>query len=404
MKAKTKHRKRKEQSQHDRTENYWKKGQLLSDPLGEYRLFLANLRLYGFSPSDYLRIPINLIDLTATLITSLITGRDLVIDPSTLELASPLQDLPQNSLNHTADNENIEAFSFIRRMIRRTRLSCSTFILGLLYVVRARMQTKKARRRAADVRKRESTIETFLASVICADKILYDSTYTNKDWSEFTEGRFSLRDINEMERHFLQKLDFNLFVTDVQFEEFLMYLDLTLFFRQMYRWSTLTYRDLLRLSLSVPSHQIAQYAGRGQNLNAREGVTLLFSALMRAVLSYVAAMAVVLGAVIVVQRYAFATGYKGIVGLIEAGGSRIVVGLRGSYLHAPGLINTTPEVRDIGDTLVHDNENTYTHDRRQSSCEYVSDGSAFCAGQLSSECGSKWVNLESTGLELCAAY
>ncbi|KAI8812934.1 hypothetical protein BJ742DRAFT_768057 [Cladochytrium replicatum] len=170
--------------------------------------------------------------------------------------------------------------------------------------------------------------------------------------------------------------------------------------------------DYLRIpiNLIVPSHQIAQYAGRGQNLNAREGVTLLFSALMRAVWSYVAAMAVVLGAVIVVQRYAFASGYKGIIGLLEAGGNRMVVGLRGSYLDAPGLINTTPEVRDVGDGIsFHDGENSSTHDDdRQNSCDidtagYTGDGSTFCVGEASLDCGSRWVNVESTGLWQCAA-
>lgn len=72
----------------------------LSDPLGEYREFLIKLRNQEIGlVNDYLYIPINLIDLTANLITSLITGENCLYEAS--------NDSEYNSKNNS-DNEEVE--------------------------------------------------------------------------------------------------------------------------------------------------------------------------------------------------------------------------------------------------------------------------------------------------------
>jgi hypothetical protein len=97
-------------------------------------------------------------------------------------------------------------------------------------------------------RYRSYVIPTFLASIIVSDKLLYDATYTNLNWSEFTEGRYSLEDINELERRFLSIMNFQLFISQKKFDEFLSYLDLVLCLQKMRVWGSipfsLSYSDI----------------------------------------------------------------------------------------------------------------------------------------------------------------
>ncbi|KAJ3124296.1 hypothetical protein HK098_001208 [Nowakowskiella sp. JEL0407] len=386
---------RKKQSLQDKSDNFWRLGRQvncyclpvyslelcliilgqLSDPLREYREFIAGLRLHGFGTSDFINIPVNLIDLTATLIASLISGRDVSLSvPSTSSLqnlnfdfdsdyfsdripASPKptaksfrkqnsQSVPNLSTSPTSENheptEDETSFSFIRKIIKRTRLSCSTFLLGLLFVFRIRQLKEHTKGKrftgnssestlngdGSPVSKRrkletDSTIPTFIASVICADKILYDSTYTNQDWSEFTDGSYTLEEINTIERDFLRRIDYNLFVTDKEFDHFLSYLDIMIFFRQMYRWSSLTYRDLLRLSFNLsPEYLNRRIEGKSlfASLTTRSGsqsvgrprlfttmsdaIMLLIRILLRQIIGYVAMVAVASVIVAVVVKNA----------------------------------------------------------------------------------------------------
>jgi len=102
------------------------------------------------------------------------------------------------------DNIDMDAYTFIRRILRRTRISCSTFLVSLFYVERSRSfhDTQKRRIRLNSSnsynnrtnsteyrtltnlsvdenfigtdRYGSSIIPTFLGSVIVADKYLYD--------------------------------------------------------------------------------------------------------------------------------------------------------------------------------------------------------------------------------------
>jgi len=94
---------RKEQSARDRDALFWKLGKQLSDPLGEYRRFIRNLRNKEINEvEDYVDIPINLIDLTANLITSLITGENCLYE------SINESDKRIDQLNRKKDDTNLE--------------------------------------------------------------------------------------------------------------------------------------------------------------------------------------------------------------------------------------------------------------------------------------------------------
>ncbi|ORY41510.1 hypothetical protein LY90DRAFT_510211, partial [Neocallimastix californiae] len=164
----------------------------LSDPLGEYRKFIANLRNKEINEvDDFIDIPINLVDLTANLITSLITGENCLYESinesdkriKTLNIINedsetefetakitkrnrrksksrsrensndslskekklnnlksnsnliPLKKNKSNSFNFEEyiQQENEESFYFIRKIIKKTQLSLTTFIEEIQY-------------------------------------------------------------------------------------------------------------------------------------------------------------------------------------------------------------------------------------------------------------------------------
>ncbi|KAJ3327284.1 hypothetical protein HDU76_012076 [Blyttiomyces sp. JEL0837] len=62
----------------------------------------------------------------------------------------------------------------------------------------------------------------FLASVVVACKYLHDHPIKNKSWSAHTQHRFSLAEINLMERQFLYLIDFDLELQDHHFNDLFM--------------------------------------------------------------------------------------------------------------------------------------------------------------------------------------
>jgi hypothetical protein len=87
---------------------------------------------------------------------------------------------------------------------------------------------------------------TFLASLILADKMLCDATYTNSDWAEFSDHRYTAEDINALERQVLTCMDYNLSISLEEYDSFLQELDVLLCLQQI-SWSSLSYRDLTAL-------------------------------------------------------------------------------------------------------------------------------------------------------------
>ncbi|KAK9766392.1 hypothetical protein K7432_004559 [Basidiobolus ranarum] len=305
----TKRRKeqRREQSIKDKDEALRKTVSQISDPLGEYRLFVGRLRSYGMNTEDYTHIPLNLIDLTATMIASIITGENFF-----LLYVQPMDDSSDPSLIYPLEVDHA-AVNFIRRVLNRTQLSCTSLILGLFFVDRLKSKSnqvyqsprRRSRRCIYDdevsyVKKHSfdvsdvdgsgewSTIPMFLASVIVADKYLSAATYTNEDWADFTCGRFSLNEINQMERKFLSQLNYNLYVTEEMYEAFLSYIEVSLSLSQIYGRNVLSYKDVSILSQSL----LPKYINR-LNLSLRpvDAMMLMSKVLGAICLCYVAAVA-----------------------------------------------------------------------------------------------------------------
>ncbi|KAF9949314.1 Cyclin-dependent protein kinase [Mortierella alpina] len=304
-----------------------------SEPLREYTTFLDHLKSHGYARDEFTRIPLNLIDLAAAIITSMITGRELSLfgdsaNEGPFGLHSHL-DPGHHPADSTLD-EDSDVYNFIQRILKRTQLSCTTLILALVYIDRfkARVaQTLKRRTRLdqgpdydqmfstsimlqhtsslqntdSSVHLTDSTccpssasnspstnstytqqssssassapksnpkpglepwssISLFLTAVICADKYLFDATYSNAEWAEFTKGQYTTRTLNDLERRFLGHLQYKLYVSEPEFDGFLSYLEVVLALKQVWGRGLITfsYSDVRILTQQL----MPSYAGR----------------------------------------------------------------------------------------------------------------------------------------------
>ncbi|TPX33910.1 hypothetical protein SmJEL517_g03388 [Synchytrium microbalum] len=331
---------RRRQASADADASFYEIGRQLADPLKEYRNFLSELKESSSSlHAESVRIPLGLIDLTATLIASLLSGSDV-----TAQMA------------HTT-NENQDV-NFIRKLMQRAQLSCSAFLLGLYFASSCignqskhhkRFHTRRAEGGSDSPRthnkptlETQGTIPTFLASVIVADKYLYDATYTNADWSMFTDGRYSLDEINSIEREFLKRLDWKLFTLETDYLDFLDNLDLMLMLRQTYRLGSLSYSDLYRLSSAV--RPVFKNWQLGTGFSSGDAFLLFIKMVTNNLLCYLIAMATALAAASAV-RYSVAMlaaqgayAHSGSSADTAAVGAVVVFDTKVSYLHQPDSI------------------------------------------------------------------
>ncbi|KAK9768897.1 hypothetical protein K7432_000126 [Basidiobolus ranarum] len=277
----------------------------ISDPLGEYRLFMQRLRSNGAATEDYTHIPRNLIDLAVVLIASIV-ARDSFLLPRTRSIGDPINHSIR--INHTARK-------FIRKVLGLTQLSCTSLILSLFFAVRLQRESnqvyqtyrkskhrfystcgKKQSSDMSELDKTEgwTTISMFLASVIVADKYLSDITYTNKDWVDFTRGKYTLLEINEMERRFLSQLNYKLYITEEMYEAFLSYIEVALSLNQIAGRDTLTYKDLSLLSQSL----LPEYVTRlDLSLRPLDAIVLMSKMLSIVCLCYVAVVGILVGVI-----------------------------------------------------------------------------------------------------------
>ncbi|KAF9282657.1 hypothetical protein BGZ68_005840 [Mortierella alpina] len=305
-----------------------------SEPLREYTTFLYHLKSHGYARDEFTRIPLNLIDLAAAIITSMITGRELSLFGNSVNDEPNGQHHHLNPEQHPLDTtmgEDSDVYNFIQRILKRTQLSCTTLILALVYIDRfkGRMaQTLKRRTRldqgpdydqmfstsimlqhtsshqstdgsvhctadnaccsspASHSSSTNSTytqqstgsasstsranpkpgpepwcsISLFLTAVICADKYLFDATYSNAEWADFTKGQYTTRTLNDLERRFLGHLQYKLYVSEPEFDGFLSYLEVVLALKQVWGRGLITfsYSDVRILTQQL----MPSYAGR----------------------------------------------------------------------------------------------------------------------------------------------
>ncbi|KAG0002319.1 Cyclin-dependent protein kinase [Entomortierella chlamydospora] len=159
-------------------------------------------------------------------------------------------------------------------------------------------------------RKQESwsSISLFLVSVICADKYLYDATFSNAEWADFTRGQYTTAELNDLERRFLGHLQYRLYVSEPEFDGFLSYLEVILALNQVWGRGLITfsYSDVRILTQRLTP----AYAGRLQ-FKALQGdmIAIVWQVMAAFSRMYLA----IVGTIIVA-----AVGYKAIAELSQA--------------------------------------------------------------------------------------
>lgn len=132
-----------------------------------------------------------------------------------------LQVLPSNSTGNNSlptppgspiDGETQQRLpslrTFITRLVRYTNVYTPTLLTTVCYLNKLKRILPK------DAKGLPSTIHRlFLACLILSAKYNNDSSPLNKHWAKYTDGLFSLEDINLMERQLLQLLNWELRVT-----------------------------------------------------------------------------------------------------------------------------------------------------------------------------------------------
>ncbi|KAG2184869.1 hypothetical protein INT43_000782 [Umbelopsis isabellina] len=247
---------RKEQSQRDKIKALADR----STQFSVYRQFLEHVKNTGME-GEHTKIPLDLIDLTATLIATMISGHSYLkffIAP-TIGLENGYFDIMEDLKSD---------INFIRKTLNMARISCTSLVVSLWYVDKFFHHKSKRHLRArklddsfnSSLRPNPaegwSTRDLFMASIVTADKYLADVTWSNAEWAVNTGGYYTCDAINRLERQFLRQMDFNLFVTDEQYRHFCNYLEVSLHLRQVVQYSgsslfSLSYQDVSVLSQSL---------------------------------------------------------------------------------------------------------------------------------------------------------
>ncbi|KAF0545112.1 putative mucin [Gigaspora margarita] len=110
---------------------------------------------------------------------------------------------------------------FCRDVISATQVSRSVIHLSLLYIHRMKINNPAIKGQNG------SEYRTFTVALMLANKFLDDNTYTNKTWSEVTN--IPVSEINTMEMEFLGSLNYQLYVSEKQYFDWVQ--NLSTYFR-----------------------------------------------------------------------------------------------------------------------------------------------------------------------------
>ncbi|CAE6451379.1 unnamed protein product [Rhizoctonia solani] len=109
-----------------------------------------------------------------------------------------------------------EFVSFTADLLATTQVSQSVITLALRYIYMLKQSNPSIRGR------RGSEYRLAVTALMLANKFLDDNTYTNKTWSDVS--RISLREINQMEKEFLNGLGHNLYVDLATYDSWVLML------------------------------------------------------------------------------------------------------------------------------------------------------------------------------------
>ncbi|CAG8472537.1 9302_t:CDS:2 [Funneliformis caledonium] len=143
---------------------------------------------------------------------------DYLMDPHTPSIIAPPPPPGGNGHRRYAEYKPRDAFKkFCKDVISATQVSHSVILLSLLYIHRMKINNPTIKGQSG------SEYRTFTVALMLANKFLDDNTYTNKTWSEVTN--IPVSEINTMEMEFLSSLDYELYVSEQQYFEWLRKMD-----------------------------------------------------------------------------------------------------------------------------------------------------------------------------------
>lgn len=116
---------------------------------------------------------------------------------------------PPGSPKGPKGNKLPSLMTFISRLVRHTNVYTSTLLTTACYLNKLKCILPR------DASGLPSTVHRiFLACLILSAKFHNDSSPLNKHWASYTDGLFTLEDINLMERQLIQLLNWDLRVTN----------------------------------------------------------------------------------------------------------------------------------------------------------------------------------------------
>ncbi|KAI8332011.1 hypothetical protein BD560DRAFT_415484 [Blakeslea trispora] len=178
--------------------------------------------------------------------------------------------------------------NFIRKTLSKAQVSCSSLICSLWYIDQFFQQERPMHGQSWDPR------DLFLASIVVADKYIADVTWLNSDWSEWTHFTYSNAEINLLEKRFLSDIGFNLYISELNYSNFVSYLEFRLHSRQLLGNALLlSYRDIDVLSQSLNPIYVKRLK---LNLRPFEAMLLLLKQAMSILVVYTAALAILVSA------------------------------------------------------------------------------------------------------------
>ena len=112
-----------------------------------------------------------------------------------------------------------------------------------------------------------------------------DVTWLNTDWSEWTQYTYSTKEVNALEKRFLNDMNFNLYISNFNYRNFVSYLEFRLHTRQLFLFANISYRDIDVLSQSLnPEYvkrlQLNTRPFEAMILIAKQATSILFMYIM----------------------------------------------------------------------------------------------------------------------------
>ncbi|KAI8891454.1 hypothetical protein K501DRAFT_328019 [Backusella circina FSU 941] len=213
--------KRKEQSERDQL-NYLNQHSIYNQANKIQKWRDSNQPHFMYTPITY-----DYIDIATAYLTSLLCGKEFMLTSST--------SYREEELLYFRENAN-----FIRRILSKAQIPLTSLICSLWYV-----DQYVARNKPNFLKRSWCVRELFTASIIIAEKYVSDVTYVNSDWAEWT--KYQTTYINEIEWQFLQDINFEIYISKSNYDEFFNYLMFSNNQRQL-NYISLSYQDVDVLS------------------------------------------------------------------------------------------------------------------------------------------------------------